>query len=98
MAEWLSDVSVGQWFEGPDGAFEIVGMDVAHELVLVQFYDGTLEEFDFDQWVDLAARSRPPPEDPLGAFDHARDDFGLDDGCAGTDLGDPLERLERLGW
>ena len=97
MAEWLNDMSIGRWFQTDGDPFEVVGIDTANEVVLVQHFDGTLEEFDFDSWVDLAARPCAAPEDLRGAFDTDRDDFGLEDGLGGDDWRDPLERLDQLG-
>ncbi|MGH8457577.1 MAG: DUF6763 family protein, partial [Stenotrophobium sp.] len=50
MAEWLREVSVGEWYQTDGEPFEIVGVDAKAEVVLVQHFDGTLEEFDFDSW------------------------------------------------
>ncbi|WP_029889021.1 DUF6763 family protein [Polycyclovorans algicola] len=98
MAQWLSEMSVGQWFQTPQQSFEIVGLDPEHELVLVQHYDGTLEEYDFDSWLELAAVPREAPEDLDGAFDTERDDFGLEDDRPWTDpLREPLSHLDDFG-
>lgn len=75
MAEWLRDVSVGEWFEHDGDAFEIVGVDAKAGVVLVQHFDGSLDEFDFDIWVDLNVRPCAPPEDVSGALDLDREDF-----------------------
>jgi hypothetical protein len=78
MAEWLSDLAVGQWFKADGEPFEIVGVDPKAEIVLVQYFDGTLEELDFDTWMELAAQACAPPEDYSGALDIEREDYGLD--------------------
>lgn len=75
MAEWLQDVSIGEWFEGKDQPFEIVGIDTDTEVVLVQNFDGSLEELDFDHWLALEARPCAPPEDYSGALDLTADDY-----------------------
>lgn len=82
MAEWLREVSVGDWYEAHGESFEIVGVDVRAEIVLVQYYDGALDEFDFDSWAELEARPCAPPEDLSGALDAERADFGLDEASA----------------
>jgi hypothetical protein len=97
MAEWLNDMSIGRWYQADGDPFEVVGIDTATEVVLVQHFDGTLEEFDFDSWVELAARPCAPPEDLRGAFDTDRDDFGLEDGYGSEEWRDPLERIDQLG-
>lgn len=77
MAEWLQDMSVGQWFQREGQPFEIVGIDVDAEIVLVQHFDGTLEEIDFDSWLELNAQPCAPPEDVTGALDITPDDYDL---------------------
>ena len=79
MAEWLREVSVGNWYEANGESFEIVGVDIKAEIVLVQHYDGALDEFDFDSWAELEARPCAPPEDLSGALDAEREDFGLNE-------------------
>lgn len=78
MAEWLGDVSVGEWYRAEGEPFEIVGVDPKAEIVLVQYFDGTLEEIDFEVWTGMQARPAPPPEDYSGALDIPRDDYGVD--------------------
>jgi hypothetical protein len=75
MAEWLREMSVGEWYEAGGEPFEIVGVDTKAEVVLVQYFDGTLEEFDFDSWLELAARPVAAPEDYSGAMDIGREDY-----------------------
>lgn len=78
MAQWLRDVSVGEWFVAGSEPFEIVGIDVQTEVVLVQHFDGALEEIEFEGWTELNARPCAPPEDYSGALDVDRDDYGLE--------------------
>ncbi|HEX4872635.1 MAG TPA: DUF6763 family protein [Nevskiaceae bacterium] len=99
MAQWLAEVSVGEWFEAGHEPFEIVGIDPEAELVLVQHFDGSLEDIDFDSWVEMAARPCAAPEDYSGALDLDREDLqglmGLPpDGELLHGL-DPLLQLER---
>jgi len=96
MAEWLRDMSVGEWYQTDGEPFEIVGVDIKAEIVLVQHFDGTLEEFDFDNWLELAARPTVPPEDYSGALDIGRDDYTEEsDGRAGSGRWDnPLDLLD----
>jgi hypothetical protein len=74
MAEWLREMSVGEWYEAGDQPFEIVGVDASAGVVLVQHFDGSLEEFDFDSWLELNALPCAAPEDISGALDLERDD------------------------
>lgn len=91
MAEWLREVSVGEWYEAGDQPFEIVGIDAKAGVVLVQHFDGSLEEFDFDSWLEMAARPCPPPEDYTGALDIDHDDVDYaSDGRVGGSYLDQL--------
>lgn len=100
MAEWLSDLAVGQWFKADGEPFEIVGVDPKAEIVLVQHYDGTLEEVDFETWMELAAQACAPPEDYSGALDIEREDYGFerDDGTPHLGRWDnPLDLIDING-
>ncbi|MEQ1437980.1 DUF6763 family protein [Fontimonas sp. SYSU GA230001] len=77
MAEWLNDLAVGQWFKTEGEPFEIIGIDTDAEVVLVQHFDGTLEDFDFDTWLQMSARPCAPPEDYSGALDIEREDYDV---------------------
>jgi len=96
MAEWLRDMSVGEWYVTDADPFEIVGVDTKTEIVLVQHFDGTLEEYDFDSWLELAARPTPPPEDYSGALDIERSDYTeeSDSHAGGGRWNDPLDFLD----
>lgn len=97
MAEWLREMSVGEWFEAGNDPFEIVGVDAEAGIVLVQHFDGSLEEFDFDSWLELSARPCAAPEDISGAFDLDREDYGDDrphNGHGGNPLDDLNTRLD----
>lgn len=97
MAEWLREMSVGEWYQAPGGdPFEIVGLDTKAEIVLVQYFDSTLEEYDFDSWLELNARPCAPPEDISGALDIERDDYFTDSegGGRGNRWDDPLDFLD----
>lgn len=78
MGQWLQDVAVGEWYDVAGNPYEVVGVDVKAEIVLVQHFDGTLEEFDFDQWTELNARQIAAPEDYSGALDIEKADYGME--------------------
>lgn len=69
MAQWLSELSVGQWYQSDGSYFEIVGVDADAETVLVQYFDGSLDDIDFEHWVQSDFRECAPPEDYSGAMD-----------------------------
>lgn len=99
MADWLRGMAVGDWYQSSvtgGEAFELVAVDVENEVVLVQHYDGTLEEFDFDSWMELGARPAAPPEDWSGAMDVDKSDVVRDDDLSGGGRWeDPLDLLDQ---
>lgn len=98
MADWLHGVSVGDWFQAGVGTggepFEVVAVDIENEVVLVQHYDGTLEEYDFDSWMELGARPAAPPEDWSGAMDVEKSEV-RDTDTRGDRWEDPLDLLDQ---
>lgn len=99
MADWVRGIAVGDWYRAAslgEEAFEIVAVDVENEVVLVQHFDGTLEEFDFGSWMELGARSSAPPEDWSGAMDVDKKDtsFASEESSSGR-WEDPLDLLDQ---
>lgn len=91
MAQWIREMSVGEWYTSGDEPFEIIGVDAEAGLVLIQHFSGALDEMDFDSWLELSARPCAPPEDYSGALDLERDEY--DDMALGGHLSDPMEEL-----
>ncbi len=87
---------VGEWYRRPNGAlFEVVALDEDEQTIELQFFDGTIDEVDFDAWPTLLTEHVGAPEDWLGAVDMDPEDFtGKDDGIP-QGWHDPLEMLER---
>jgi hypothetical protein len=78
MAQWLREMNPGDWYQSAGSTFEIVGVDVASEIVLVQHFDGALEELEFDAWIELEATACAAPEDYSGALDIDHEDLPID--------------------
>lgn len=98
MAQWLREFSVGDWYATAEQSFEIVGIDIKAEIVLVQHYDGALDEIDFDSWSELNAQPTAPPENLSGALDAEAEDFGLiDDDSGRREDRNPSQWLEARG-
>ena len=99
MADWLRGMAVGDWYQSSvtgGEPFELVAVDIPNEVVLVQHFDGTLEEFDFDAWMELGARPAAPPEDWSGAMDVDKRDAAADEGLSGSGRWeDPLDLLDQ---
>jgi len=88
------DPRVGQWYEDGEGnTFEVVALD--RDCVEVQFYDGTVEEYDRDTWYEMELQIAEPPEDWAGSLDVQRDDYGVDlDYCGPDRRGNPLDDFD----
>lgn len=66
----LQPPSVGDWYQMlPEPPFEVVAVDSHSESVEIQYFDGTLEEVDFETWATLDLRPAAEPEDWTGAMD-----------------------------
>ncbi len=87
---------IGAWYQTPDGTlFEVVAWDPEEEVIEVQFFDGTVEEYDLDSWGELRPSDAEPPEDWSGSLDVAGEDYGVDlDRPAGESHHNPIDDLE----
>lgn len=87
---------VGEWYADPQGGiFEVVAVDEEDGTIEVQYFDGTLEEFDAESWPELGLRPVDPPEDWSGSFDIEREDYGVDLDEDRPELrANPLDRLD----
>lgn len=93
----LSYPIIGEWYRSPTGELlEVVAVDESDATVEIQYFDGTVEELDFDAWQQIDFESASPPEDWSGSVDIDREDFMVDtDGALAVDWSDPLEYLDR---
>lgn len=78
---------IGAWYRQSGGAlFEVVAFDDDDGTVEIQYFDGTVEEMDIEdwdtQWHDGALEAAQPPEDWSGSVD-VQDSEGAD--AAGGD-------------
>ena len=70
---------IGDWYQSINGdKFEIVAIDEDESTLEVQYYDGAVEEIDFDSWEEMEIASIEPPEDWSGSLDLEREDYGVD--------------------
>jgi hypothetical protein len=71
--------SIGDWFRLNGGdSFEIVAVDDDDGTIDIQYFDGTLEEMDLEDWeahcADGALEAAEAPEDWSGSVDIERGD------------------------
>jgi hypothetical protein len=70
---------IGDWYENISGdRFEVVALDDDEATLEVQYFDGAVEEIDFDSWNEMEITPSEPPEDWSGSLDIERDDYGVD--------------------
>jgi len=79
---------IGDWYRLNGGAlFEVVALDNNDGTIELQYFDGTVEEMDMEdweaQWEDGALESAEPPEDFSGSVDV---DSGDEEGRGGDSL------------
>ncbi len=71
-------------------------MDDEDGTIGVQYFDGTLEELDMDDWEELRAKPADPPEDWSGSLDIEREDYGVDLEADQHELwANPLDHLDQ---
>lgn len=67
--------SIGTWYRQREGGalFEVVAVDDDDGTIEIQYFDGTVEEMDIEdwdgQWEDGALEGAQPPEDWTGSVD-----------------------------
>lgn len=90
---------IGDWYRDLEGhTFEIVAIDEDDATVEIQYFDGTVEELDFDTWAETTVEAVEPPEDWSGSLDIEREDYGVDlDDYHAEEWNNPLDMLDRGG-
>lgn len=88
---------IGSWFENVDSSllFEVVAVDELHNTIEVQYADGTLDEFDRQQWREMDLVPAAEPEDANAAYGLTVDDQSPDArGFSVPEDSNPLDRIE----
>ncbi|MAA75453.1 MAG: hypothetical protein CMN28_12195 [Salinisphaeraceae bacterium] len=92
MGYLLRDIEIGGWYVGEDGqSFEVVAMDLSHQAIEIQYYDGTVEEIDFESWSQLEVAPTGCPSDQNGAFDL---EHSLGNGLENIDISLGLDAMD----
>jgi hypothetical protein len=95
--------AIGDWYRLNGGAlFEVVALDDDDGTIEIQYFDGTVEEMDIEdwdaQWEDGALESAEAPEDWSGSVDvESSDDDGRGSDAYGEDRdlrASPLEGID----
>jgi hypothetical protein len=54
---------IGKWYARPGGdSFEVVALDPDDATIEIQYFDGTIEELDLDDWREEQIVPAEPPE------------------------------------
>ncbi|MCH8301777.1 MAG: hypothetical protein IH912_03405 [Proteobacteria bacterium] len=88
---------IGHWYRRTNGnLLKIVAVDDEDATIEVQFFDGTIDEVDFDTWNSMLLERVGAPEDWSGSVDMDPEDFvGEDSGEIPMGYHDPLSFLDR---
>ena len=88
---------VGAWYKSADGEiFEVVAWDASEGVVEVQYFDGTVDEYDLESWSELEPRHAEPPEDWSGSLDLDTVEYDSDpDRPAGSLHSNPLDDIDQ---
>jgi hypothetical protein len=71
--------TIGQWYRGPTGdLFEVVAIDNDDDTIEIQYFDGTLEEYDQDTWKLQGLIEADAPEDWTGSVDVDQEDYDIE--------------------
>ena len=72
---------VGNWYRDfNQQLFEVVALDDADNLIEIQYFNGDIDEMDYDAWYGLVAENVPPPEDWTNPFGEVEaDNLGYSD-------------------
>ncbi len=90
---------IGQWYRRPGGdSFEVVAIDRDDRTIEIQYFDGTVEELDMDEWLEDEIEASEAPEDWTGSVDIEPEDteneFERELG-AGTGRSDAMSFVDR---
>jgi hypothetical protein len=89
--------AVGKWYARPGGdSFEVVAIDTDDGTIEIQYFDGTIEELDFDDWREDEIVHASPPEDWTGSVDVEPEDTENEfDASPGGNGNSPFEAIDR---
>lgn len=87
---------IGHWYQRTNGTlFEVVAVDEQDATVEIQFFDGTIDELDMENWPAMLIERVGAPEDWSGSVDMDPEDFvGRNNGDIPTGYHDPLSFLD----
>jgi hypothetical protein len=90
--------AIGHWYRRNNGnLFEVVAVDEEDSTIELQYFDGTIDEVDFEAWQRMLIKSAGAPDDWSGSVDMDPEDFsGKEDGEIPAGYHDPLSFLDKV--
>jgi hypothetical protein len=87
---------VGMWYARSGGdSFEVVAIDRDDSTIELQYFDGTIEELDFDEWREEVIVAASPPEDWTGSVDVDPEDTENEFDLAPGNGNSPFDAIDR---
>jgi hypothetical protein len=90
---------IGQWYRRTGGdSFEVVAIDADDRTIEIQYYDGTIEELELEEWAEDTIEASEPPEDWTGSVDVEPEDTENEyeaEPSGNATWGDPLQFVDR---
>jgi hypothetical protein len=90
---------IGKWYRHPGGdSFEVVAIDADDRTIEIQYFDGTIEELELQDWLGDEIESSEAPEDWTGSVDVEPEDTENEyepEPNGATTWGDPLRFVDR---
>lgn len=93
----LNPPELGLWYQLDNTlTFKVVAMDADDHTIEIQYFDGTIEQWDADYWVRSDVIAIQDPEDWTGPFDEIEhDDLGYEElEISLRTNGNPIDRLD----
>lgn len=87
---------IGKWYRRTNGTlFEVVAVDEQDATVEIQFFDGTIDDVELENWPTMLIERVGAPEDWSGSVDMDPEDFrGLNSGDIPPGFHDPLRFVD----
>jgi len=90
---------IGEWYRRPSGeTFEVVAIDRDDRTIEIQYFDGTVEELEAEQWAEDELEAAEAPEDWTGSVDVEPEDYENEvevEPAHGNTWSDPLQYVDR---
>jgi hypothetical protein len=90
---------IGEWFRRPGGdSFEVVAIDRDDKTIEIQYFDGTVEELEIEEWYEAGIETGDAPEDWTGSLDvdpeDTENEYEAEPGSS-KPWADPLQFVDR---